>query len=112
MVLLPASSNWLRLESSWTFAATSFQSPGAHCPSAPGSHIHSCGPAVVFRAANSRPFQMATDGKALSAGSRSPVFVVVTDVLVGKDPAGVQLFQLLGAGSAALLRAHPPLLKR
>ena len=112
MVLFPASSNWLRLGSSFTLATTSFQSPEAHRPSAPGSHIHNCGPAVVLRAAKSRPFQMATAGNALSDGRRSPFLVVVTEVLVGKTLAGVQLFQEPAAGTAVLLRAQPPLLKR
>ncbi|MFN7132882.1 MAG: AMP-binding protein, partial [Myxococcales bacterium] len=40
------------------FAATSVQSPGSHCrgsPEAAGLQAQSCGPAVVLRAANSRP---------------------------------------------------------
>src|SRR4051794_21832067 len=111
MRLFPVSSNWLKVESSFTFAATSCQSPGAHCPSGPGSHIQSCGPAVVLRAAKSRPFQIANAGNALSAGVRSPFLVVVTELLAPNGAAGVQFVQLPGAGAAVLLRAHPPLLK-
>src|SRR5882762_6379288 len=81
---LDASLNWVSRVSPEVFGANSDQSPGSHCAASPpraGLQDHSCGPVVVLRAANRWPPKLTIDGTARSAGSRSDVLVLASDVL-------------------------------
>src|SRR5712664_1449742 len=110
------SSNWLTARSPTPLGASNCQSCGSHTRSAPGAQAHSCGPEVVLRAAYSLPPDAAIRGKALSAGSRSTDFRVVTEDLPAYAAAlGVAVAQLEGrpasggCGSLLVERMMPPL---
>src|SRR3954470_830163 len=121
MELLPLWLSWVSRASPDVLGATSVQSPGSHCSgSAPpaGLQDQSCGPVVVFRAANRRPPNATMPGTARCQGSSAPSAVestVTEDRPLQEEGAGGAVAQVAqplegqGVGAPAE-RAMPPLL--